>query len=95
MSDIRFDRLETKLDAVKDAADEVKDHIASIDTTLALQHQSLVEHIKRTEILEKAIVPIQTHVSQVTGALKFVGILALFATVATGVVDLLHYLGGK
>lgn len=37
--------------------DEVLHRLGSIDTTLAKQHESLKDHIRRTEILEKAVSP--------------------------------------
>lgn len=85
MSDDKLDRIEHKIDIVKE-------DISDIKITLADQHRSLVDHIQRTELLEKAIIPIQRHVDQVSGALKTAGVLALLATVITGVVDLLTYM---
>lgn len=95
MSDDRLERLENKIDLIKEAAEVVKERISSINTTLALQHQSLVEHIKRTEILEKAVIPLQTHMNTSSSMLKVLGFLALLAGGITGVVDLLKYLSGK
>lgn len=52
MDDIRIGRIEKKLD-------KVLEHASSIDNTLAKQQASLNEHIRRTEVNEKAIEHIQ------------------------------------
>lgn len=67
-------RLEHKIDVIAEK-------IGSIDVTLAKQHVSLAEHIKRTAILEKEIKPIQKHVAMVNGALKLIGIVAILAEI--------------
>lgn len=36
---------------------EVRDDLAAIKTTLAAQHETLKDHIRRTELLERAISP--------------------------------------
>lgn len=59
---------------IKDV-DHIKRSLASMDKTLALQEANLREHMKRTELLEKAMEPVEQHVEQVRGAFKFVGFL--------------------
>lgn len=67
---------------IKDV-DHIKRSLANVDKTLALQHLSLVEHIKRTELLEKKLEPVEDHVQQVRGITKFIGwMLGLLAVVA-------------
>lgn len=70
---------------IEDKLDKVVDHIASIEVTLAKQHTSLEEHIRRTNILESKVEPIEKHVNMVQGAIKLIlilsaaaGILAVF-----------------
>ena len=63
------ERLETKLD-------KVSDEIGNINITLAKQHITLEEHVRRTEILEDEIRPIKKHVAMVNGVLKLMGLLA-------------------
>ncbi len=72
MSDEKFGRFEDKLD-------RVVERIGSIDSTLAAQHVSLSEHIRRTNILEDKLAPVEKHVAMVGGAIKFIGILATVA----------------
>lgn len=74
MSDDRLIRIEDKLD-------KVNEHLGAIDVTLASQHESLKEHIKRTSILEEELKPIKKHTVMTQGILKFLmyisGMMAL------------------
>lgn len=79
----RIVRIENKIDAMGDK-------ISSIDSTLAAQHQSLKYHIKRTDLLEKTIVPLQKHVNMVNGIFKLIGILAFLATIVTALIQIIH-----
>jgi len=84
-TDDRIIRIENKLD-------KVVDHISSIDSTLAAQHESLREHIRRTNLLEEEVEPIKKHVNMVGGVIKMVLILSAVGGGAEGVVALLNYL---
>lgn len=70
MDDRRLERIEVKID-------DVSDRIGSIDATLAAQHVSLELHIKRTNLLEEKLAPVERHVAMLNGALKLLGILAV------------------
>ena len=72
IDDKRLERIESKID---DAAD----HLASIDVTLGMQHISLKEHVRRSNLLEAKMAPIEKHVAMVNGALKLLGALAMIA----------------
>lgn len=74
--DKRLERIEEKLD-------KVVEHIGSIDITLATQHVSLAEHIKRTAMLEEQIIPINKHVNMVKGAIALLTILATIAGIVS------------
>lgn len=65
--------------AVRKDIEHIKRSLASMDKTLALQHQSLEIHIKRTDLLEQKLEPIERHVQQVRGVSKFIGWLAAIA----------------
>ena len=82
------DRLSTKLDVITD-------RLASIDVTLAEQHVSLKEHIRRTEILEGAVEPIKKHVAMVDGAVKFIGVIATVVGMAAAVFEAVKFMIGK
>lgn len=67
---------------VEEKLDKVVEKISSIDVTLAKQSVILDEHVRRSNLLEAKMVPLEKHVSMVNGALKLIGVLALFATIA-------------
>lgn len=68
MSDARLERIEKKVD-------DTNEHLASIDRTLAAQHESLKDHIRRTSILEEEIKPLKEHMIMIKGVIKFMGLL--------------------
>lgn len=70
--DERNNRIEAKLD-------KVVDNIGSINTTLAAQHESLKDHIRRTEILEEKIIPLEKHSAMAIGVIKFMGLSGALA----------------
>ncbi len=78
MDNKRLERIENKID-------DVSDHLGSIDVTLAGQHISLKEHIKRTTMLEKELAPIKKHVYMVQGALALI-------TASGAIIGILKYL---
>lgn len=73
--------MDRRLDKIEDKLDIVSDKIASIDKTLAAQHVSLQEHIRRTNILENKLEPVERHVTMINGVLKAIGLLATIATI--------------
>jgi hypothetical protein len=87
--------IEDRLIRLEDKIDKVIDKTASIDVTLAAQHVSLKEHIRRTEILEEEIKPIKRHVAMLQGCLKFFGLVAMSAGIVEGFVVLLDYMRVK
>ncbi len=78
------DRILQQLDRIEDKITVVDQRINSIDITLAAQHSQLVEHIKRTAILERELKPVNKHVQQMQGAGKLLGLLALIASIVAG-----------
>lgn len=73
-----MDELTSK--AVRKDIDHIKRTLFSMDKTLALQQQSLDQHIKRTDLLEQKLEPVEKHVDQVQGIMKFLGWLAVLGT---------------
>ncbi len=76
--DKRLERIEKKLD-------DTAEHLVSIDVTLAAQHVSLRDHIRRTEILESDIKPVRRHVAMVEGVFKFIGIIATIIGISVAI----------
>ena len=76
-----MDDIKKQLTKISEKLETIDGRINTIDVTLAKQHVSLDEHIRRTEILESKLEPIDTHVKMVNGALKLIGGLALLASI--------------
>ena len=92
MDEKRLERVEQKIDVVVNTQRDML-------VVLTDQHATLREHMKRSALNEEAvqilrgeIKPIQKHVDMVGGVFKFIGVLALAATIVTGIVDFLTYL---
>jgi len=83
---LTVDKLDTKLD-------KISERLNSVDVTLAQQHESLKIHIRRTELLEEKLEPVEKHVAMMSGALKLVGILGLIAGIFEGISVTLEFLG--
>lgn len=62
--------------------DKIVEHLGRIDVTLMRNTVTLEEHVKRTNILEDRIKPIEKHVFMLQGALKLIGGLAILAEAA-------------
>lgn len=60
--------------------DKIIDRLGEIDVTLAAQHVTLEDHIRRTEILEKEIVPLTKSMSMLQGAIKVIALAGVLAT---------------
>lgn len=78
--------MDDKLKRIEDKLDRVRDKISDIDVTLAAQHESLKLHIKRTDLLEKKLEPVEKHVIMVNGVLKFIGLVSIIAAIAESIV---------
>jgi len=76
------DRKSTTL-RIFEKLEKIENHIVNIDKTLLLQHVSLEEHMRRTQLLETEMAPVVKHVEQVRGAGMLLGLLALLATIAS------------
>jgi len=79
--DKKIDKLDTRLDKV--------------DVTLVKQEANLEEHMRRTDLLEKQhhsfleeLKPIKSHVDQLRGVIKFLGIGAALAAIISAVFNL-------
>ena len=61
--DERFDKLEGKLDKLDERLDNVDKH-------LAVYNEQLGYHIRRTNILERKLEPVEDHVKFINGLIK-------------------------
>ena len=62
---------------IKGEVKEINNCLNSIDKTLVKQQVLLDEHIRRTEILELKLEPVEKHVAALNGGLKALGVLSL------------------
>lgn len=73
--------LKEQLNKIEKKVDNIDERIDSIDTHMAVYNQELKDHIRRTELLEEAVKPIQDHVSKVSGALKLLASTGIILTI--------------
>lgn len=73
--------------------DKIAEDITEIKVTLGKQEENLKEHMRRSlaneaavEILKEELKPIKTHVDHVNGAIKFIALLGLFASISAALV---------
>lgn len=84
--------LEYLTEKVEAQHDKTDSRLDSIEKVLISQELNLQLHMKRSDNLEEIVLdmkekelkPIQRHVSQVEGAVKLLGLMALLITIATG-----------
>lgn len=84
MDDQRIVRIEDKIDSVKDI-------LSSVNVTLASQHESLKEHMRRTELLEKQIAPIQRDLDTRKSLMRILGGFFVLIGVAAGIAEILEF----
>lgn len=78
------DKIDNKLEKIDGRLDEL--------TVTSSQHeQTLVEHVRRTEILEMELKPIKDHVALVGAVGKILGALGALVGLALGIKTLLGF----
>jgi len=77
-----MERLEEKLD-------KIVEQIAEINVTMARNTASLDEHIRRTNMLEEKLEPVEKHVLMVNSITKFVITMITLAAAATAIYKVL------
>ena len=74
--DEMFYQIIEKIDKIDDKIDKLHERIDSVDKTLIQQHEQLTYHIKRTDILESRVAPVEKYATMLSGAMKFAAALA-------------------
>lgn len=87
-----MDSSEKRIIRIEDKIDILSDKLASIDSTLASQHESLKYHIRRTDLLEAKVEPLESFKDKFAGSLKLISIVAMIAGIIEGFTVLLEYL---
>jgi hypothetical protein len=75
---------QTRLERIEKKLDHGNEHLASIDVTLALQHESLRLHMKRSDQLEAIVRSLKTKSDRMDGAIKMLGLVATLLTILEG-----------
>lgn len=75
-------RIEDKIDKIVEDVGEIKTHMAVYNAQLTL-------HIKRTEMLEEKLEPVEKHVAMVSGAIKLVGVVAMIVAIIEGLLKII------
>lgn len=67
--------MKDELQYIRAKVDRLDERLDSIDKTLTVNTTSLVEHVKRTNLLEQDMRPIKAHVALVNAAAKVLSVL--------------------
>lgn len=73
---------------LEDKIDRMSDKITSIDVTLAKQSVILEEHVKRSNLLEEKMEPLEKHVHMVNGVSKFLVLVGVLVAVIEGIIKI-------
>lgn len=63
----------------------IEAHLGSIDVTLAKQSVILEEHVKRSNMLEDKLEPVERHVAMMQGGVKLTGLMAVILGVVKAI----------
>lgn len=77
---------------LSDTTNQIDKRLDSIDRTMALNTQSLEEHVKRTNLLEKQLAPIRSVYDWLVISGKVIGVLALLVTIAGGLFKTVEFI---
>jgi len=72
--------------------DNIDSRVSSIDQTMALNTQSLIAHMKRTELLEQSLHPIRNVYEWAIISGKVIGVLALIVTIVGGFFEAVKFI---
>jgi hypothetical protein len=81
----KFDKIDNKLDSIEASQ-------AETNIILDKQEVNIAIHVKRTNILEDKIVPIEKFMEVVNGILKAIGGLAILISIVTGIIKIVQYI---
>lgn len=60
-----------------------------VSETLIRQEATLAEHVRRTNLLEQKLEPVEKHVAQVNGALKLIGLGSVLCGILVAILQML------
>ena len=74
---------EKAVERVLNKLDKIEERLGSIDKTLVKQEENLAEHMRRTELLETKMEPVEDHVKNVNFLFKIMaGVVAIVGAIA-------------
>lgn len=76
---------------LEDKLDRISDQISEINVTLAKQHVSLQEHIKRTDILEGQVAPLAEQHVKSLGRLELLGWIGGSLAATAALAEIIRY----
>lgn len=82
-------KLEEKIDKVDEKVDKLNEKLASIDKTLAINTESLIEHMRRTNLIEAELKPVSKHVTLMESAFKVAGVIGSILVFFAGIIKIL------
>ena len=82
-----------QLNKIENKIDRLDAHLSNIDATLAAQHQSLREHMRRTEVVESIVFPLKTNEDRRQGMHDFLTLGFSLLAATSAFLAVLHYLG--
>lgn len=92
---IVIEHIDTRMDNVEKKIDGIDSRIDNLDVMTGKQQVILDEHVKRTNLLEDQLRPVQEHVSQIKFAMKIIGLLLAGGVTGAGIKELISLvLGG-
>lgn len=77
------------LDRIEKKVDKLDERLDSAEKVAIKQEINLAEHMKRSDLLEKKLEPVENHVKYMNGALKGLAIVSLIVGVVAGILKLL------
>jgi hypothetical protein len=93
-ADLLFKLIVQGLNSLNETTETIDKRLDSMDKTLAVNTESLVHHVKRTDLLEQQLKPIKSAYDWLVISGKVIGILALLVTIISGIFAAAKFLLG-
>ena len=84
-----MDDIKKSLGSISSDLKEINKNIREIDLTLVKQEQQLAEHIRRTNLLEEKMKPLESHVNHMQAGFKLLAFGSLIIGIFAGLSRLL------
>jgi hypothetical protein len=71
--------------AIDKKLDKIQEDISDIKVIMARNTESLEIHIKRSDLLEAKMQPVEQHVAMIQGAMKLISVMAATAAIVEAI----------